>query len=189
MSYADTLLFMLRTPSEATRPTKHTYTAVLAARPFMDQLRILAHMTGRTDILLDGESTLLESTPVATKDQQDQLPTRAIKKGYHTKHIAPDAKMMTILLQTALDLQDWRRIDRAVQVIDAFGFVQSDPSDSNPEKGIYPARLRESIATACSKLLKNPALPEERRKQIEEWNKTHNKGSDLQVRMVRRTNS
>lgn len=174
LTSAETLVYMLRSPSTAMRPSLSTYTTAISLSPFIDQVRIIAHMSGRSEILEASEAPLLQ-TKMETFDQERALSKRALEKGYHTKHIQPDNKIMAILLQTALDLQDWRRIDRAVKIATIFsanGVVNGTTTASEPMKAVkYALRLSENMAEACDKLLTNPAVPEARKEELRSMQK------------------
>lgn len=163
----------------------------MAASPFIDQIRILAHMTGRNDILESSEMPLLQTVGSLeiSEEADNNLSKRALEKGYHTKHIAPDAKMMVILLQTALDLQDWRRIDRALKVLHAFGYVSNESEQAAQNQSgkakIYSSRLKDAITQACEKLLENVAVPVSRKKQLQAWSSGQST-APMQPRLSRR---
>lgn len=171
------------------RPTISTYTSAMAASPFIDQIRILAHMTGRSDILESSETPLLQTQTSDLVQEEGKQSKRALEKGYHTKHISPDAKIMVILLQTALDLQDWRRIDRALRVLNIFGFISTDPEQASQSQSgktkVYSSRLKDTVMQACGKLLENAAVPATRKQQLQMWQQGQNVAT-LQPRLSRR---
>lgn len=166
---SETLVYMLRSPSTAMRPTLSTYTTAISLSPFIDQVRIIAHMSGRSDLLEASETSLLRTNLEAFQSEKE-LSKRALEKGYHTKYIQPDKKIMTILLQSALDLQDWRRIDRAVKITTVFlaNVVPTDEAHAaeHSKADVYAFRLGENLKEACDRLISNSAVPESRRTEL-----------------------
>lgn len=142
----------------------------MALSPFINQVKILAHMTGRSDILDPSETPLLQSG-ISLLNEEQNLSKRALEKGYHTKNLQPDAKVLVILLQSALDLQDWRRIDRALRIIqlfDANGPHGDETHFGRPGRSAaYALRLEDTITQACNKLLENPSVPNSRKTELE----------------------
>ena len=162
---------MLRSPSSALRPMLSTYTAAISLSPFIDQVKILAHMTGHSNILEVSETPLLQSE-LSSLNEEQKLSKRALEKGYHTKKLQPDAKILVILLQSALDLQDWRRIDRALRITQLFDVeglkAEETPATKSGRGEAYASRLQDTITQACNKLLDNPSVPYNRKTEVRE---------------------
>lgn len=130
----------------------------MAVSSFVDQVRILAQLTGRKDLLASSEVGLLDYS-LLTETQRKNMP-RSKQKGHHTKHQNPDAKMLVILLQTALDQQDWRKIARALSIVETFDpskiSVAGSEAPSTKEKE-YHERLRSLQQVARTKLEESKA--------------------------------
>lgn len=158
----------------------------MSLQPFIDQVRTLAHMTGRNDLLEPSETSLLQATS-PTPAKQTKVSKRALEKGYHTKHLEPTSKMMVILLQSALDLQDWRRIDRALNLVDTFGFVTVKSGEETAvgrgKSTNYDSRLKDLITQAGNKLIDNPAVPASRKQEIRD--RLRSQEPEMKPRLVR----
>jgi hypothetical protein len=71
-------------------------------------------MSGKEDeLLIKSEARLL-----GTEDDSEM--SKRMVKGYHTKKVTPPPSLLLELLETAKSTKDWRRLDRALKVIDFF---------------------------------------------------------------------
>ena len=153
----DVLIWQLRSPSASLRPELSTYTLGMRQSSYVPALRMLAHMTGKNDKILEPSEKRLLGLPLPSKEasasvadiQADQA-TAASKralKGYHTKHIEPDARCLSILLEKALETRDWRRLNRALRVALTFACTRDIGSKFGPAA---PARAGTQSAVAAT---------------------------------------
>ena len=123
----------MRQPGVQFRPDHTTYLTALGACRFRADfalaLRIIAFISGKEDnLLVKSEATLLEA-------DEDADVSKRMAKGYHTKKVIPSPSLLLEFVETARATKDWRRLDRAIKVVDFFYKPAKSPSvpsgDSN----------------------------------------------------------
>ena len=154
---------------------------------YVPALRMLAHMSGKNDALLEASEKRLLGLPLLPKEvsasvaddhagQATAASKRALK-GYHTKHIEPDARCLSILLEKALETRDWRRLDRALRVAltfactrdigSKFGSAASAPAAAGAQSAVAPTEGEQAFVAAAEKILEkltdNRQIPDEAR--------------------------